>query len=107
MISMFDLSNLKIKIQHAKNGFKFASFDNSYTLFFERSIWPVAYSLSEVSWVTAETLCSHWVILRDTKPVSGLVRALLHIAAFFLFSFLHETCQVDLNRNMNIRLPLF
>ena len=39
MTSIFDLSNLKMKIQHAQHGSKFPRSDISYTVFLSSLIW--------------------------------------------------------------------
>ena len=38
LVLIFDLSNPKMKVQQAKNGFKFTKFDESFNVFFDSSI---------------------------------------------------------------------
>ena len=84
---IFNLSNPRTTILHAQN--KVARCNESYTIFFERSIRNHGsvlrrVAVSRVIWVPsrfplgAATLCSPSAILRDAEPVSAQTHALLY-----------------------------
>ena len=87
---IFNLSNPRTTIQHAKTWFKVARCDQSSTVYFswlkrtrgsDVALWLRRFAASREIWVRfspgAEPLYSPLAVLRDTEPVSALTGALI------------------------------
>ena len=117
---IFNLSNPRTTILHAKKQIQVARNNKSCTVFSAEWYEPIAHWLrqlarSKTTWVQfqqdAETLCSPSAILHGTEPVSALTRVLLYCGLSYLFNlgFCQWQSRADrvLTLNMNIQFPLF
>ena len=120
---IFKLSNPRTTILDAKNRFKVAIYDESYTLLFSINQYEVVVQRLRLFAVSRATMPRHGIYssstrvlelyaVPQTEPFSALTRALLHCSApyhFVLLEFSQWRSRADrvLTLSMNIKLSLF